>query len=56
MEPVDRYFVFENRLDSFCSPQPVTSKGKAGKTLSWPHKSLSPVAVGFFAEGGIDND
>ncbi|KAL2140671.1 hypothetical protein VTI28DRAFT_3528 [Corynascus sepedonium] len=53
MEPVDRYFVFENRLDSFCSPQPVTSKGKAGKTLSWPHKSLSPVALakaGFFFE------
>ncbi|KAL2177674.1 uncharacterized protein P884DRAFT_223292 [Thermothelomyces heterothallicus CBS 202.75] len=53
MEPTDRYFIFENRLDSFRVPQVVSSKGKAAKTLAWPHKTLSPVALakaGFFYE------
>ncbi|KAL2153642.1 hypothetical protein VTH82DRAFT_4797 [Thermothelomyces myriococcoides] len=53
MEPTDKYFIFENRLDSFRVPQVVFTKGKAGKTLSWPHKAPSPLALakaGFFYE------
>ncbi|SPQ25479.1 031bdb73-5975-4446-a97e-f27b94bc82cc [Thermothielavioides terrestris] len=57
MELDDQYFIFENRLDSFRGPQPV-SKGRvssatsrAPKAMHWPHKTLSPVALakaGFF--------
>jgi hypothetical protein len=44
----EQYFVFENRLASFRGPHPVSGSGassRAPKTLQWPHKSLSPVAV-----------
>ncbi|AEO66367.1 uncharacterized protein THITE_67089 [Thermothielavioides terrestris NRRL 8126] len=55
MELDDQYFIFENRLDSFRGPQPV-SKGRvssatsrAPKAMHWPHKTLSPLAkAGFF--------
>ncbi|KAL2164926.1 hypothetical protein VTH06DRAFT_222 [Thermothelomyces fergusii] len=53
MEPTDRYFIFENRVDSFQVPHVVPGKGKAGKTLVWPHKVPSPIALakaGFFYE------
>ncbi|KAH6634843.1 hypothetical protein B0J18DRAFT_487007 [Chaetomium sp. MPI-SDFR-AT-0129] len=51
------YFILENRLDSFQGPQPVskgkasTAGGRGSKATSWPHKTLSPVALakaGFF--------
>ncbi|KAK3294309.1 uncharacterized protein B0H64DRAFT_425184 [Chaetomium fimeti] len=57
MDAEEQYFAFENRLNSFQGPQPV-SKGKASaaasrapKALLWPHKTLSPLALakaGFF--------
>ncbi|KAL2260113.1 hypothetical protein VTK26DRAFT_5990 [Humicola hyalothermophila] len=55
--PDDRYFVYENRLASFQVPHPIPkgadSESRASKTLQWPHKALSPVALakaGFFYE------
>ncbi|KAK4161029.1 hypothetical protein QBC43DRAFT_303266 [Cladorrhinum sp. PSN259] len=53
------FFVYENRLASFQIPHPIenTSQGngnsRAQKVLTWPHKTLSPVAfakAGFFFE------
>ncbi|KAK1768225.1 hypothetical protein QBC33DRAFT_619082 [Phialemonium atrogriseum] len=42
------YFVYENRLASFQAPQPLAKRrasnanSRAPKTLTWPHKFLSP--------------
>jgi hypothetical protein len=51
MDPDEQYFSYENRLASFRNPQPVaksrvsTAASRAPKALTWPHKTLSPVAV-----------
>ncbi|KAK4126461.1 hypothetical protein N657DRAFT_670479 [Parathielavia appendiculata] len=59
MDTDGHYFVFENRLASFCGPQQVskgrasTAASRAPKALHWPHKKLSPFALakaGFYFE------
>ncbi|KAK3987194.1 hypothetical protein QBC44DRAFT_128143 [Cladorrhinum sp. PSN332] len=48
------FFVYENRLASFQIPHPIENSGPGKpKVLTWPHKTLSPVAfakAGFFFE------
>ncbi|KAJ4417488.1 hypothetical protein N0V82_006152 [Gnomoniopsis sp. IMI 355080] len=48
-EAMDEYFIYDNRLASFTTPQPIAAKrrgsnasSRAPKALSWPHKSLKP--------------
>lgn len=43
--PDEQYFSYENRLASFQEPQPAAKGRVSNKAVSWPHKSLTPVAV-----------
>jgi hypothetical protein len=45
MDVDDQYFIIENRIASFHAAQTISKSGKGTKTVQWPHRAPSPMAV-----------